>query len=179
MGSHMLWRRRYLEQTSLDPRWGSLQHCHHAPPDLSNLCSDAPPPSCSTPLQQALPLADWKQRYKKMTMRAHNLTENWKNGRYKQRAKATGSYGIYCLQFNEEKIFAGSHDRGLKSWGLRDLDMQNEFVRAAGLCARLVPRAPLCGHIHCAVPVGSSPRLGRTPDHTSVRRSTRGTAAAT
>jgi len=136
MGSHMLWRKRYLEQTSLDPRWGSLQHCHHTPPDLSNLSIDAPPPSYGALSQQALPLADWKQRYKEMTMGAHNLTENWKNGRYEKKVKATASNGIYCLQFDEEKILTGSRDHRLKVWGLRGLDMQNEFVRAAAVAAR-------------------------------------------
>lgn len=44
------------------------------------------------------------------------LKSNWREGRCKREFIQCGGNGIYCLQYDEEKIISGSRDNTLKLW---------------------------------------------------------------
>lgn len=53
------------------------------------------------------------------------LDRNWKEGNYTRRPIACeGSGGLYCLQYDNEKIISGSRDNTIKVWDWEGSELQ-------------------------------------------------------
>lgn len=53
-----------------------------------------------------------------------NLKNNWRSGLHtikRIQCNSTGSRGVYCLQYDDEKIVSGLRDNTIKIWNLNDL----------------------------------------------------------
>lgn len=53
-----------------------------------------------------------------------NLENNWRQGRHtikRIQCNSMGSKGVYCLQYDDEKIVSGLRDNTIKIWNLNDL----------------------------------------------------------
>jgi WD40 repeat protein len=78
------------------------------------------------------PAALWKYMY----YQRYRLEENWRTGNYRQRELLGHEEGVYCIQFDDEKIVSGSRDDTIKVWDIqRQVCVRTYFGhRASVLC---------------------------------------------
>eukprot|EP00730_Choanoeca_flexa_P014440 TRINITY_DN6317_c0_g1_i1.p1 TRINITY_DN6317_c0_g1~~TRINITY_DN6317_c0_g1_i1.p1 ORF type:complete len:478 (+),score=108.79 TRINITY_DN6317_c0_g1_i1:166-1599(+) len=60
----------------------------------------------------------WRCAYKTLYQHAQQLKRNWRNGVFQPTEIVCNGQGIYCLQYDTDKIVTGNRDDTIKIWGL-------------------------------------------------------------
>jgi F-box and WD-40 domain protein 1/11 len=114
--------------------------------------------------------ANWKSRYMHVDGLARNVSYNWHQGLYQESRiddasiKSTpeapqhpnvGGQGIYCIQFDDDKIVSGGRDHRVKSWNLQTHELEKEFVGHTGsvLCLQFDESKVISGSSDTAIRV--------------------------
>ncbi|KAF1766286.1 hypothetical protein GCK72_006242 [Caenorhabditis remanei] len=65
----------------------------------------------------------YSKLYPKIIKDIHNIDSNWKRGNYKMtriNCQSENSKGVYCLQYDDDKIVSGLRDNTIKIWNRKD-----------------------------------------------------------
>ncbi|CAI2344674.1 unnamed protein product [Caenorhabditis sp. 36 PRJEB53466] len=65
----------------------------------------------------------YSKLYPKIIRDIHNIDNNWKRGNYKLtriNCQSENSKGVYCLQYDDDKIVSGLRDNTIKIWDRKD-----------------------------------------------------------
>ncbi|CAJ0575492.1 unnamed protein product, partial [Mesorhabditis spiculigera] len=78
------------------------------------------------------------------------VEENWRNGRHAHQrieCQSENSRGVYCLQYDDEKIVSGLRDNTIKLWNRRDLSLTQVLTGHTGsvLCLQYDSRIIISG----------------------------------
>lgn len=101
-----LWRKLIERKVRIDPLWAGLAK-HRG---WARYLFKPPPPCPYTVYQRLFPL---------ILKDIESLEQRWKNGEYtlsKINCRSEGSKGVYCLQYDDEKIVSGLRDNTIKVW---------------------------------------------------------------
>eukprot|EP00039_Didymoeca_costata_P012895 m.188358 g.188358 ORF g.188358 m.188358 type:complete len:484 (-) comp15616_c0_seq3:1875-3326(-) len=98
------------------------------------------------------------------------LARNWELGLRNERFVESRSNGIYCLQFDDEKIVTGSRDHKIKIWDMRTLAQLKEFIGHEGsvLCLQFDDHKIISGSSDATVivwDINTGQPLHRLRDH--------------
>lgn len=75
----------------------------------------------------------WKYMYLSFDQDLKRVARNWKHPKEDPtHSFSCGGNGIYCLQYDNDKIITGSRDHKIKIWDVETYELQREFVGHQG-----------------------------------------------
>uniref|UniRef100_A0A5K3F290 WD_REPEATS_REGION domain-containing protein n=1 Tax=Mesocestoides corti TaxID=53468 RepID=A0A5K3F290_MESCO len=81
--------------------------------------AEAPTSSASSPEAMMVAHRFYKQLYPRVIRDINRINDNWNNGRFRLiriRCHSDSSKGVYCLQYDSDKIVSGLRDDTIKVW---------------------------------------------------------------
>ncbi|CAL2032404.1 unnamed protein product [Caenorhabditis brenneri] len=100
----------------------------------------------------------YSKLYPKIIRDIHNIDNNWKRGNYKLtriNCQSENSKGVYCLQYDDEKIVSGLRDNTIKIWNRSDYTCSRTLSGHTGsvLCLQYDNRVIISGSSDATVRV--------------------------
>lgn len=100
----------------------------------------------------------YSKLYPKIIRDIHNIDSNWKRGNYKLtriNCQSENSKGVYCLQYDDEKIVSGLRDNTIKIWSRKDYACSRTLSGHTGsvLCLQYDNRVIISGSSDATVRV--------------------------
>ncbi|XP_016118897.1 F-box/WD repeat-containing protein 11-like, partial [Sinocyclocheilus grahami] len=132
----MLWKKLIERMVRTDPLWKGLSERHQWEKYLfKNRTTEVPPNSY------------YRSLYPKIIQDIETIEANWRCGRHnlqRIQCRSENSKGVYCLQYDDEKIISGLRDNSIKIWDKQTLDCVcvHSKIKVWDLQAALDPRAP-------------------------------------
>ncbi|CAG0894089.1 unnamed protein product [Cyprideis torosa] len=104
----MLWKKLIQRKTRTDPLWRGLSERRNWSHFLFNKMGHAHPDH-----------RFFRKLYPRIINDIDNLETNWRSGKHtlqRINCRSEGSKGVYCLQYDEQKIVSGLRDNTIKIW---------------------------------------------------------------
>uniref|UniRef100_A0A1I7TTD7 F-box domain-containing protein n=1 Tax=Caenorhabditis tropicalis TaxID=1561998 RepID=A0A1I7TTD7_9PELO len=100
----------------------------------------------------------YSKLYPKIIRDIHNIDNNWKRGNYKLtriNCQSENSKGVYCLQYDDDKIVSGLRDNTIKIWNRKDYTCSRTLSGHTGsvLCLQYDNRVIISGSSDATVRV--------------------------
>lgn len=100
----------------------------------------------------------YSKLYPKIIRDIHNIDSNWKKGNYKMtriNCQSENSKGVYCLQYDDDKIVSGLRDNTIKIWNRKDYTCSRTLSGHTGsvLCLQYDNRVIISGSSDATVRV--------------------------
>ncbi|CCD66391.1 F-box/WD repeat-containing protein lin-23 [Caenorhabditis elegans] len=100
----------------------------------------------------------YSKLYPKIIRDIHNIDNNWKRGNYKMtriNCQSENSKGVYCLQYDDDKIVSGLRDNTIKIWDRKDYSCSRILSGHTGsvLCLQYDNRVIISGSSDATVRV--------------------------
>lgn len=100
----------------------------------------------------------YSKLYPKIIRDIHNIDSNWKRGNYKLtriNCQSENSKGVYCLQYDDDKIVSGLRDNTIKIWNRKDYSCSRTLSGHTGsvLCLQYDNRVIISGSSDATVRV--------------------------
>ncbi|TNN31770.1 F-box/WD repeat-containing protein 11 [Liparis tanakae] len=107
----MLWKKLIERMVRTDPLWKGLSERHQWEKYLfKNRTSEVPPNSY------------YHSLYPKIIQDIETIEANWRCGRHnlqRIQCRSENSKGVYCLQYDDDKIISGLRDNSIKCWNIK------------------------------------------------------------
>ncbi|KAI0985629.1 hypothetical protein GJ496_000502 [Pomphorhynchus laevis] len=120
-----LWRRLVYRKVTEDINWS----CRLYGQESLQL------PAKTLSLLDKLPDGIYKQLYTDVVSDLKSIKANWRNGIYtlkKIHCNSQNSKGVYCLQYDDEKIVSGLRDNTIKIWNKNDFIVSHTLIGHTG-----------------------------------------------
>lgn len=120
-----LWKRLCKQKVYSDPLWLDLFKHRGWIQYLSKPLDDT----------KSKPHLFYRTLYPKILKEIENLDYNWRNGRHtieRITCNSTHSRGVYCLQYDHEKIVSGLRDNTIKIWNRKNLQCVQTMIGHTG-----------------------------------------------
>ncbi|XP_028162332.1 F-box/WD repeat-containing protein 11-like isoform X1 [Ostrinia furnacalis] len=136
----MLWKKLVERKVRTDSLWRGLAERRGWIQYLFK-----PKPGCQHPSHSF-----YRQLYPKIIQDIRSIEDNWRMGRHNlQRinCRSENSKGVYCLQYDDNKIVSGLRDNTIKIWDRKTLQCVKELQGHTGsvLCLQYDERAIISG----------------------------------
>ncbi|KAB5543243.1 hypothetical protein PHYPO_G00076890, partial [Pangasianodon hypophthalmus] len=110
----MLWKKLIERMVRTDPLWKGLSERHQWEKYLfKNRTTEVPPNSY------------YRSLYPKIIQDIETIEANWRCGRHnlqRIQCRSENSKGVYCLQYDDDKIISGLRDNSIKIWDKQSLE---------------------------------------------------------
>ncbi|XP_058264268.1 F-box and WD repeat domain-containing 11-A isoform X1 [Hemibagrus wyckioides] len=135
----MLWKKLIERMVRTDPLWKGLSERHQWEKYLfKNRTNEAPPNSY------------YHSLYPKIIQDIETIEANWRCGRHnlqRIQCRSENSKGVYCLQYDDDKIISGLRDNSIKIWDKHTLECLKILTGHTGsvLCLQYDDRVIVTG----------------------------------
>uniref|UniRef100_A0AAZ1XR26 F-box domain-containing protein n=1 Tax=Oreochromis aureus TaxID=47969 RepID=A0AAZ1XR26_OREAU len=135
----MLWKKLIERMVRTDPLWKGLSERHQWEKYLfKNRTSEIPPNSY------------YHSLYPKIIQDIETIEANWRCGRHnlqRIQCRSENSKGVYCLQYDDDKIISGLRDNSIKIWDKQTLECLKILTGHTGsvLCLQYDERVIVTG----------------------------------
>ncbi|XP_077387558.1 F-box and WD repeat domain-containing 11-A isoform X1 [Festucalex cinctus] len=135
----MLWKKLIERMVRTDPLWKGLSERHQWEKYLfKNRTSEVPPNSY------------YRSLYPKIIQDIETIEANWRCGRHnlqRIQCRSENSKGVYCLQYDDDKIISGLRDNSIKIWDKQSLECLKILTGHTGsvLCLQYDERVIVTG----------------------------------
>ncbi|ELK17369.1 F-box/WD repeat-containing protein 11 [Pteropus alecto] len=135
----MLWKKLIERMVRTDPLWKGLSERRGWDQYLfKNRPTDGPPNSF------------YRSLYPKIIQDIETIESNWRCGRHnlqRIQCRSENSKGVYCLQYDDEKIISGLRDNSIKIWDKTSLECLKVLTGHTGsvLCLQYDERVIVTG----------------------------------
>uniref|UniRef100_A0A8C1BIF0 F-box and WD repeat domain containing 11b n=1 Tax=Cyprinus carpio carpio TaxID=630221 RepID=A0A8C1BIF0_CYPCA len=135
----MLWKKLIERMVRTDPLWKGLSERHQWEKYLfKNRTTEVPPNSY------------YRSLYPKIIQDIETIEANWRCGRHnlqRIQCRSENSKGVYCLQYDDEKIISGLRDNSIKIWDKQTLECLKILTGHTGsvLCLQYDERVIVTG----------------------------------
>uniref|UniRef100_A0A3Q3VNS0 F-box domain-containing protein n=1 Tax=Mola mola TaxID=94237 RepID=A0A3Q3VNS0_MOLML len=135
----MLWKKLIERMVRTDPLWKGLSERHQWEKYLfKNRTSEVPPNSY------------YHSLYPKIIQDIETIEANWRCGRHnlqRIQCRSENSKGVYCLQYDDDKIISGLRDNSIKIWDKQSLECLKILTGHTGsvLCLQYDERVIVTG----------------------------------
>ncbi|XP_072924022.1 F-box/WD repeat-containing protein 11 isoform X2 [Hemitrygon akajei] len=139
IGEGMLWKKLIERMVRTDPLWRGLAERRGWEQYLfKNRPADGPPNSF------------YRGLYPKIIQDIETIESNWRCGRHnlqRIQCRSENSKGVYCLQYDDEKIISGLRDNSIKIWDKQSLECLKILTGHTGsvLCLQYDERVIVTG----------------------------------
>ncbi|XP_048839130.1 F-box and WD repeat domain-containing 11-B-like isoform X1 [Brienomyrus brachyistius] len=135
----MLWKKLIERMVRTDALWKGLSERHHWEKYLfKNRTAEVPPNSY------------YHSLYPKIIQDIETIEANWRCGRHnlqRIQCRSENSKGVYCLQYDDDKIISGLRDNSIKIWDKQTLECLKVLTGHTGsvLCLQYDERVIVTG----------------------------------
>ncbi|MGH0165794.1 UNVERIFIED_CONTAM: hypothetical protein FKN15_049621 [Acipenser sinensis] len=135
----MLWKKLIERMVRTDPLWKGLSERHQWEKYLfKNRTTEIPPNSY------------YRSLYPKIIQDIETIEANWRCGRHnlqRIQCRSENSKGVYCLQYDDDKIISGLRDNSIKIWDKQTLECLKILTGHTGsvLCLQYDERVIVTG----------------------------------
>uniref|UniRef100_A0A8C1LRI2 F-box/WD repeat-containing protein 11 n=1 Tax=Cyprinus carpio TaxID=7962 RepID=A0A8C1LRI2_CYPCA len=134
----MLWKKLIERMVRTDPLWKGLSERHQEKYLFKNRTTEVPPNSY------------YRSLYPKIIQDIETIEANWRCGRHnlqRIQCRSENSKGVYCLQYDDEKIISGLRDNSIKIWDKQTLECLKILTGHTGsvLCLQYDERVIVTG----------------------------------
>ncbi|KAG9335351.1 hypothetical protein JZ751_005353 [Albula glossodonta] len=135
----MLWKKLIERMVRTDPLWRGLSERHQWEKYLfKNRTTEVPPNSY------------YHSLYPKIIQDIETIEANWRCGRHnlqRIQCRSENSKGVYCLQYDDDKIISGLRDNSIKIWDKQTLECLKILTGHTGsvLCLQYDERVIVTG----------------------------------
>ncbi|KAB5565477.1 hypothetical protein PHYPO_G00242050 [Pangasianodon hypophthalmus] len=135
----MLWKKLIERMVRTDPLWKGLSERHQWEKYLfKNRTNEVPPNSY------------YHSLYPKIIQDIETIEANWRCGRHnlqRIQCRSENSKGVYCLQYDDDKIISGLRDNSIKIWDKHTLECLKILTGHTGsvLCLQYDDRVIVTG----------------------------------
>ncbi|KAI1898613.1 hypothetical protein AGOR_G00074190 [Albula goreensis] len=135
----MLWKKLIERMVRTDPLWKGLSERHQWEKYLfKNRTTEVPPNSY------------YHSLYPKIIQDIETIEANWRCGRHnlqRIQCRSENSKGVYCLQYDDDKIISGLRDNSIKIWDKQTLECLKILTGHTGsvLCLQYDERVIVTG----------------------------------
>ncbi|CAB1316187.1 unnamed protein product [Coregonus sp. 'balchen'] len=135
----MLWKKLIERMVRTDPLWKGLSERHQWEKYLfKNRTTEVPPNSY------------YRSLYPKIIQDIETIEANWRCGRHnlqRIQCRSENSKGVYCLQYDDDKIISGLRDNSIKIWDKQSLECLKILTGHTGsvLCLQYDERVIVTG----------------------------------
>ncbi|XP_016305822.1 F-box/WD repeat-containing protein 11-like isoform X3 [Sinocyclocheilus anshuiensis] len=135
----MLWKKLIEKMVRTDPLWKGLSERHQWEKYLfKNRTNEVPPNSY------------YHSLYPKIIQDIETIEANWRCGRHnlqRIQCRSENSKGVYCLQYDDDKIISGLRDNSIKIWDKQSLECLKVLTGHTGsvLCLQYDDRVIVTG----------------------------------
>uniref|UniRef100_A0A674DQM6 F-box and WD repeat domain containing 11a n=1 Tax=Salmo trutta TaxID=8032 RepID=A0A674DQM6_SALTR len=135
----MLWKKLIERMVRTDPLWKGLSERHQWEKYLfKNRTTEVPPNSY------------YHSLYPKIIQDIETIEANWRCGRHnlqRIQCRSENSKGVYCLQYDDDKIISGLRDNSIKIWDKQSLECLKILTGHTGsvLCLQYDERVIVTG----------------------------------
>ncbi|KAL5470704.1 hypothetical protein EMCRGX_G028709 [Ephydatia muelleri] len=135
----MLWKRLIEKKVQTDPVWKGLSERRGWGEYLFRHMPSSDPPSVS-----------YRELYPSIKRDIKVMEENWRKGAYtltRIECHSENSKGVYCLQYDEQKIVSGLRDNTIKIWNRKTQECERILQGHTGsvLCLQYDERVIITG----------------------------------